>query len=266
MRQAPFRSCTLALASAAYASALLTPPAAKAQIPDAVITDEDVDAVSLDREAGADRTSSSERLFARLRAGEAGKAVDDLVEVVMTELEGNCPAIESYQVFNRSASFISMKVKCVDRATHMLTVGPVGIGVLSGGDGSIDRIRPGEGEIQIVNGEMPTAPAESGPSIRPGGLKSFAVAVGLLLLLIAAGIGIIYLWLRRQRRTLRWRGLRSEDKDALIEASERVSKDLYRHPDGIWIVKGKRGKRRLFEHEPLARLYRDRGVKILQVR
>ena len=254
---------------AAFALGLLAAPAL-GQIPQAVLTDEEADAV-MEGEAepqGQEDTSegrtAGERLYRTLRDGEIGEQVDERLSGAMTELDADCPAIERYQVFNRSSSFISMKVKCLDRPVYILTVGPVGLGVLSGGDGSIDRIRSGEGEVRILQGAAPPPERTQQDDLRGEFLlRAAAILLGVLILI---GLFIIWLWICRQKRVAAWRGLRTEEKDQMLEEAEEVDPHLFYHPDGVWIARGKRGKRRLFQNRHFARAYRDYGIKIMQIR
>lgn len=238
---------------------------AGAQIPQAIVTEDDAEALlSGEAHGESEGRTAGERLFRVLRGGEVGERVDEGLSAALTELDADCPAVERYQVFNRSTSFISMKVKCVDRPVYILAVGPVGLGVLSGGDGSIDRIRSGEGEVRVLRGEAP--PPEREPVSDLRGDFPLRAAALLLGALIFAGLVLIWLWIMRQKRVAPWRGLRTEEKDRMLEEAEEVEPHLFHHPDGVWLARGRRGKRRLFRSRYLARIYRDYGIKLLQIR
>lgn len=58
----------------------------------------------------------------------------------------------------------------------------------------------------------------------------------------------------------------SEDKDRMLEESAELKPDFYIHPSGLFIVRGKRGKRRLFPNRLYAYLYWRYGWKIAQIR
>jgi hypothetical protein len=60
--------------------------------------------------------------------------------------------------------------------------------------------------------------------------------------------------------------LSSGDKDRLIAEATALHEDLFRHPSGVLIVRGRRGKRRLFPNRLYAELYRRFGIKIAQIR
>ncbi|MBZ6377049.1 MULTISPECIES: hypothetical protein [Pacificimonas] len=246
--------------------AALCAGAATAQIPQAVVDEEEAEqALSGEGELEEEGATSSERLFHALRDGESGEGVDALLQGAMTEVDARCQFIERYQVFNRASSFISMKVKCYERPVYILTVGPLGLGALSGGDGSIDRIRAGEGEIRVLQGEAPppARPVGSSSLRRQFPMRAAAAVFGALIL---TGILLIWLWGRRQKAVAQWRGLKTEDKDRLLGESTELEPDLFKHPDGVWIARGSRGKRRFFQRKAFARLYRDYGLKVMQIR
>ena len=58
----------------------------------------------------------------------------------------------------------------------------------------------------------------------------------------------------------------SEEKDKMVAESVELKPDFYIHPTGLFIVRGKRGKRRLFPNRLYAYLYWRWGFKIAQLR
>ncbi|MEE4350448.1 MAG: hypothetical protein V2J26_09490 [Pacificimonas sp.] len=257
-----------ALPPALVLGAMVAAPAAPvtAQIPTAVVSDSDADdLLSGEGDTLAENASASERLFRALRDGEEGEAVDLLIGQALTEVDARCTYIERYQVFSRVSSFITMKVKCAERPVYTLTVGAVGLGAIAGGDGTVERIRAGEGEIRILEGEAPepARPVGSGSLEREFPVRTIAAVFGALVLL---SMVLIWMWSRRQQAVAQWRGLHKDDKDRMLAESDEVEHDLFQHPDGVWIARGRRGKRRFFMKKFYARLYRDRGLKIMQVR
>jgi|TARA_R100000501_G_scaffold10060_1_gene19722 hypothetical protein len=234
-------------------------------MPDAVLTDDE--AISSPEGFVGDAAdqpigTASERLFRALSAEENGSDVDKLVSAVMTEVNADCPAVEAYQNFVRSGSFMSLKIKCVDRALYAVTVGPNGIGVISGGDGSVERMNAEQGEIRTLSGN---APATTAPIRRPSpiSLQTLAIIAGVLVLLV---IAVRLYWTRRAKIVAPWRGLRSEEKDRILEEADEIWPDVFHHPSGIWIARGRRGKRRLFRNQIFALAYARHGMKLFQVR
>jgi hypothetical protein len=117
--------------------------------------------------------------------------------------------------------------------------------------------------------EKPTALPE--PSEVPPGyeVKSkfnwfwIANSTGALSLLLG-----IWGW-RRSNKKLRlsddW-GLSSDDKDALIDESREIYPNIFHHPQGFYISRGGRGKRRIFKSTFSAILYRDYGIKLSEIK
>ncbi len=216
----------------------------------------------IDPDALSDSTAS-ERMFVAQQNNENGSEIDKLLAGVLTELNADCPAIEQYQTFNRNAAFISMKVKCVERSTYAITLGPVGLGVISGGDGSVARIDPDDGSVRTVSGDAPVSTARVRSSRPVISLKTLMISGGILLALIVAFTAYM---MRRSKIIAPWRGLRSEDKDRLLNESEEIWPDIFRHESGMWFGRGKRGKRRLFRNQLFAWAYARHGLKLFQIR
>lgn len=236
------------------------------------------------------------RLFHALKGGAADEELEKLVSAVVVELDVNCPRVREYQVFRSSARARTLKVKCTERPLYAITVGASGEGFVSGGDGTIDQMRLQDGPIKAVMGlrvEEYLAAEQAGARTAqtPGGDDADAVSDDALLATpsevethrgrqwlagLALGVGLAagggLLWLvvrerRRQRRIYsRWRGLDSAAKDQLVEESEEVYPNLYRHPEGVFIARGRRGKRRLFSSLVLAYLYASRSIKLFEIR
>ncbi|MEM8826685.1 MAG: hypothetical protein AAF205_03655 [Pseudomonadota bacterium] len=257
-------SLYLALAAALTATAI--PDQTLAQATPEQLVDEYEAAQRAGELAGTvepeDDRSASEKLYTAIAENRNGTAIDRLVGGVLTELDVDCPAIERYQTFSTTASYVSMKIKCADRPVYALTIGPVGFGVISGGDGSIDRMDPEQGDIRIVRGEAPPPRrvARPGPSLNLITLAVFGVA------LIGGVGGLIWYWTRRHRIIAPWKGLRSEDKDRMLDESEEIWPGVFHHPGGMWIARGRRGKRRLFRNQLFAMAYARHNLKLFQVR
>ncbi|MBB4633452.1 hypothetical protein [Sphingosinicella soli] len=232
------------------------------------------------------------RLFHALKGGANDEELEKLVSSTVVELDVNCPRVREYQVFRSSTRARTLKVKCTERPLYAITVGASGEGFVSGGDGTIDQMRLQDGPIKPVMGlrveeylanenqargaeivpEDETMPSDAVGTPRAvethearQWLAGLAMGVGL-----AAGGALLWLVVRerrRQRRTYsRWRGLDTAAKDQLVEESEEVYPNLYRHPEGVFIARGRRGKRRLFSSLVLAYLYASRSIKLFEIR
>jgi hypothetical protein len=86
------------------------------------------------------------------------------------------------------------------------------------------------------------------------------VAVGLLTLGVWG-----YLRSRRRSKSARDFGLSSDDKDLLLDESREIYPGIYHHPQGFFLARGRRGRRRLFRTALFAILYRDFGVKLGEI-
>lgn len=222
------------------------------------------------------------RLYRALAGGASDEEVGRLVATVAVEIDMNCPRVREYQVYRATTRARTLKIKCEERPLFAVTVGVSGEAFVSGGDGTIGQMRLADGPIKTMMGvrmEDYIAERESGQEqaaraapqpptdMHPG-------RVWLVRLAAVAGVGLAG-WiayaairaLRQRRRSLsRWRGLDSDSKDMLVEESEEIYDNLYRHPAGIFIARGRRGKRRLFPSLVLAYLYSSRGIKLFEIR
>ena len=220
------------------------------------------------------------RLYNALRSGASDEEVENLVSAAAIELDMNCPRVKEYQVYRASTRARTLKIKCVERPVYAVTIGPSGEGFVSGGDGTISQMRLEDGPIKAVLGvrvedyvasTKAAAPAEDS-IVEP--LPLHRGRNWLMGLVWTAGF-VAALWLlglfvrerRRLRRSLsRWRGLDTAVKDQLVEESEEIYPNLYRHPEGVFIARGRRGKRRLFSSLVFAYLYSSRGFKLFEIR
>lgn len=225
------------------------------------------------------------RLFHALQAGASDEDVEKLVSAAAIELDMNCPRVKEYQVYRATMRARTLKVKCVERPLYAVTIGISGEGFVSGGDGTIEQMRLKDGPIKQMFGlraeeylaqEQAAVAANDGVAEYDGNANS-RLHVGRRWLVraawaagLAALIGVAVLVLRERRRHkqsyARWRGLDSDAKDQLLEVSEEIYPDVYRHPDGVFIARGRRGKRRLFPSLVFAYLYSSRGFKLFEIK
>ncbi len=109
----------------------------------------------------------------------------------------------------------------------------------------------------------------------PGILSLWLLSIIAFNILLVGGIGwFIARHLKSARvnsdagmafgRDPQW-GLSSDDKDYMLDESHELYPNIFSHPRGFFIARGKRGKRRLFRYAFTAMLYRDFGLKIAEI-
>jgi hypothetical protein len=118
------------------------------------------------------------------------------------------------------------------------------------------------------------AEKSSGPPVPSEAPPGYEVKPKFNWLWIANGAGAFALLLgilgwRRSTKKSRlsddW-GLSSDDKDALIDESREVYPNIFHHPQGFYISRGGRGKRRIFKSTFGAILYRDYSIKLGEIK
>lgn len=205
-------------------------------------------------------------------------------------LSGNaCKQLRDYQVYHVTAQGLTLKAKCAERPTYVLKVSAADAVQVSGGDGTIQPMNPQDGPItpvwgmraekyfsqqakSVVAAKAPAAalgtpgkttgsPALAAPLQDDDDLGMVLLAGLLLALLLALPL---LAWLNARPSAAP--GFTSHDKDMLVAESREILPSIYEHPDGWFIVRGRRGKRRVFRLLLCAYLYRNYGVKLWEVR
>ena len=211
------------------------------------------------------------------------------VEDVLLQLGQPCVRITEYQVFRTGAGFRDLKVKCAERALVVLSVDENGGAQARGGDGSIPEMAPGDGEIVTIMGmraedylrqsrneaqlqqsrnALSAEPEQAGPGwLASMSRTTLAILVGANIALLGLlALALSQFWARRRAAYSGWHGLTSDDKDRLVEESAEVLPNIFRHPSGILIARGQRGKRRLFKSLAAAYLYVNFGRRVGEIR
>lgn len=209
-----------------------------------------------------------------------------LLERAVAQAGNVCAPLRDYQVL-RGGETQTLKVKCAEQPTYELTVSLKGGVLVRGGDGSIAPIDPQDGPVTAIWGVRAERyladEARSNHKAAPVAARSLAAVsrsaaaggwagqgwdavlwAGLLLTLLLALPLLV--WFRLRPSQAVGGGFTSEDKDRLMAQSAEVLPEIYQHPDGWFIVRGQRGKRRVFRTLLFAYLYRSYGVKLREVR
>ena len=216
----------------------------------------------------------------------------------VNSLGGICTSVTEFQKQSSQPAVLTHKVKCASRPLYVLTVDRGGKMLIGGGDGSVPPMRPADGQIVTeagavaaaapgaaanarfgrVNDQIPLEAVKRDPLanrkdgiIQPGDPRAWAR--WLLIGIFAAGVLIAVLMYNRYKHYGRYvpsasAPLRfpSEVKDQMIEESREVHPDYWLHPTGIIIIRGRHGKRRVFDSKFYAMLYYRWGFKFRQLR
>ena len=232
-------------------------------------------------------------------------AIGALIRDAVNSLGGVCLNTQSYQVFRRAEDTVTLKLECADRPLYLLSIDGDGRMILSGGDGKVQAMEHEDGDIvqtgaraapqaQAVAprrphrfGENDAIPSDVVPDAKPKPIKDdddddastvdqtdprgwtrWVFSGGLATFGLIAFLG--YSQLAHHARFARGRErigtYSSEEKDRMVAESAELRPDFYIHPSGLFIVRGKRGKRRLFPNRVYAYLYWRWGLKVAQIR
>jgi hypothetical protein len=235
-------------------------------------------------------------LFNLLLEDGPAESIAITVEDIMILRGLDCKQVSAYQLAGFSTGERRLRVKCPQRPVYGVTVTDKGAVTFSGGDGTIPALQSTNGPVVEIFGQRadrylrqqaalaprPVAPAREIPSAAAPerasagqktifGLPGWAlVAIGLNLILIAV-IGLIVLRIFGNLRTLDQGARReldrflSRDKDEIMEECWEMFPNIYKHPRGFFLARGKHGKRRLFRSQMAAFLYRDFGLRLGEI-
>ncbi len=198
-----------------------------------------------------------------------------------------CDRLSDYQIYKSETGVRFVKVKCREQPLIRVQVTSEGAITLSGGDGTVPDMFVGDGLIKSFYGERAEEylraqsraaekanqlPEQQAPVIiaveEPEGTGSLLGRFGLPLLvllnIVIVSLALLAWWTSRRHSIALsgWRGLTSHEKDYLIEESHEELPGFFRHPSGMYIVRGARGKRRVFSIKALAYLYQRTGLRI----
>lgn len=237
----------------------------------------------------------AEELFRALSEEGSQDTVAPLLAEALQGAGAICAKVQDYQVYSATAGYRTLKVKCAEQPLFALTVQDNGQIQIAGGDGSVQPFNPNEGPVVTILGVR--ADAYLSEQRRKGNLRVAsesegsrgAHSVGLSMpngrtgesgRLLASPLSIIIFNLlvalifgaavikavRRRRGDDEVSAFTSELKDQLIEDSQEILPDIFQHADGLFIVKGRKGKRRVFKVLFFAYIYKSYGIKIFECR
>ncbi|MEM7569060.1 MAG: hypothetical protein AAF337_04630 [Pseudomonadota bacterium] len=207
-----------------------------------------------------------------------------------------CASVTDFQIIYRKDNEQRVKLKCPGKPNFGLIVNQGGRVLVFGGDGMVGDFEPGDGVVFAISGTV-RAPlsvrqderarkdrkgpdlGESGnlPGLLQGGDPN-KIPTWLVFLVVINGFIVLALllsfaWFMRAKTQVPERpeepiktGISSLEKDKLIIDSREILPDIYHHPEGFFISRGKRGKRRLFGNLFFALIYREYGFKFREIR
>ena len=241
-----------------------------------------------------DRQVIAQELFKSLETYDDVELTAELLREAVRSTRRRCEKVTDYQIYLSQANRKVVKIKCPGRLTIGITVANNGFLQVYGGDGMIRSLQPDDGEIVTLEGggfigksteSLPTAnqtrtgigggPDEVDDSkpLPPWLLASVVFNIFIVGLVIG---GAVLYWRSLTRnipseasevdhgsKTTR---LSSAQKDIMIDEADEVFPDVFQHPNGLYIARGRRGKRRVFPMLLAALMYRRYGFKLFEIR
>ncbi|NVJ70960.1 MAG: hypothetical protein HWE08_11430 [Alphaproteobacteria bacterium] len=199
-----------------------------------------------------------------------------------------CTRVTDYQVFVLRPNLVDIKAKCSGDPLYGVTVASNGYVAVYGGNGIVAALDRRDGLIYsfAADGQLEAdsslsaddALEETVERLRLGDSYNlmYVLAIFAVLLAIVILMAVVWLkmWRRRSAKSKQHRKVKpmarhtvsvtSDVKDNLIKESGRVAANIYRHPSGTYIARGKKGKRRFFRSRFWAAMYRSLGVRMFE--
>ena len=246
-------------------------------------------------EAGLAETGDPDarELFQLLLADDDADAATAVLSRLVARHVQGCSRVTDYQVYRSGTGYRQLKIKCPEQPLFALSIDRNGVYQLQGGDGTVSPMAMSDGQIVTVFGvraeeymrqaaragtdtdrlpetvaAAPLAPAANEPeekSIMRRGWWLAIVAVNILLVGLFVWAALKFLRPGREAAMSGWRNLTSVEKDFLLDEAAEVLPEIFRHPGGIYIARGRRGKRRLFKSLFFAYLYANFGWKLGEI-
>ncbi|WP_262693727.1 hypothetical protein [Kordiimonas aquimaris] len=231
--------------------------------------------LALDVYSGINRAAPEATIAVRLQA-------------VVRLFRYRCTRLTDYQVFAQRTNIIDLKVKCSGDTLYGVTVASNGYVTVYGGNGILSGLNRSDGLIYSFDNEGELSGDSSltvnqafGETVDRLDLEdevNVASIVGIVTITFAFILVFTIVWWRawkfKQTRKPRERmkpmhkhrvGASSSLKDEYLEESKEVVKNVFKHPDGFYIGRGKSGKRRFFKSAMWAKTYAARGWRLFEI-
>lgn len=198
-----------------------------------------------------------------------------------------CTRVTDYQVFSLRPNLTDLKVKCSGDSLYGVTVASNGFVTVYGGNGMLSGLDRRDALIYSFSSDgdlaqdsrltMQQALDDTATRFELGDQYNYLYLFGMFVMIVAAAILGVLMWLRiwrskvgRKPRT-RYKPMKKHrvaasttEKDVLLAESQEVAKYIHRHPTGLLIAIGKRGKRRFFKSMFWAVVYARFGIRAFE--
>lgn len=231
--------------------------------------------------------ATARALFNSLLLVENPQAIGNTLSQMVRRSGKQCTAVTDFQVIYRQSTEQRIKLKCPGLPHYGLVISKGGALQVFGGDGMVGDFNVGNGIIHAATETPRAATAEDStrkPNYGPNGnlpgllqgddpnhIPAWLVALIIVNGFIVLALLLSFFWFMRAKASPKriapevQNERSSDEKDAMLIESEEVLPDIFKHPDGLFIARGKRGKRRLFGSMFFALLYRDYGWKFREI-
>lgn len=240
-----------------------------------LVNTDDPRQLSLDIYSGINRGAPPPTIAVRLQS---------LVRI----FRSRCTRLTDYQVYAQRTNIIDLKVKCSGDLLYGVTVASNGYVSVYGGNGILVGLNRSDALIysfgndgELAGDSSLTVNQALGDTVDRLDLEdevNVASVIGVIGIIFAFMMIFSIVWWRawkyKQGRKPRERmkpmhkhriNASSALKDAYVEESTEVIKNVFKHPDGFYIGRGKAGKRRFFKSLFWAKTYAARGWRMFEI-
>ncbi|SDE59933.1 hypothetical protein SAMN04488071_3334 [Kordiimonas lacus] len=237
---------------------------------------------------GEDPRQLAHDIYVGVNRGSPPAAVALKLADVIRVYRFRCTRVTDYQVYVSRPNLLDIKVKCSGDPLYGVTVASNGYVAVYGGNGILGALDRRDGLIysfsasgDVESDSRLTADQALDETVDrlqlDDGMNLWYVmamfAVLLALMILIAGVWM-KMWRRRDAKKRERRKIKpmarhtvqatTDVKDMLLKESTRVAANIYKHPSGIFIARGKRGKRRFFRSRFWAAMYRSIGLRMFE--
>ena len=210
------------------------------------------------------------------------------LQAVVRLFRYRCTRLTDYQVFAQRTNIVDLKVKCSGDTLYGVTVASNGYVTVYGGNGILSGLNRSDSLIYSFDNEGELSGDSSltvnqafGETVDRLDLEdevNVAYIIGIVTITLAFILIFTIVWWRawkfKQTRKPRERmkpmtkhrvNASSGLKDEYLEESAEVVKNVFKHPNGFYIGRGKSGKRRFFKSLLWAKTYAARGWRLFEI-